>query len=476
VIAAGRRASLPWIENTGRAAHQGDAVELANGATVENLVIGPAYRGGIYGADVASAIVRGNDLSATNSSCTTGFVVQPFKLPTLVPGVGLPFASGLSNGWAAIMVDATRAGTNVVIDGNRIHDADCADGIDIRASGTARATARIERNVLTGLHQGPGQESLEGIGLQTTGTSRLTADVSGDIETDMGAASPGSGNAGLVNSDALFANSAGRSSLTAHLNRDVVVHDLGGFSSNGMELVSSNGGPRMSMTITGSTFRDITGDILEAVNLSRDAIMKLAVNHVTAAHSEFIAGPAFHQVEPGDDGDCLFELAAGAASSTAVKLTNSLLTGCVTDGLEVASVVADGIGPVTKLGFDVRNSRITGNALSNLRVATSSPVSQLDGRIQSTDLSGMPGSTPIILENIDTSGITHERLDFGGGPLGSAGGNCIYGGGLLDLADVRDNVWARHDWLGPPSPGRLLAIGGNIDSAGALAHPPPGIC
>src|SRR5205807_6202905 len=137
--------------NTSAAQHSGDAVTLANRDVVSNIVVAGAYRGGIYGSDVKRVNVHGNDLSATNTSCTTGFVVQPFVLPTLAPGVGVPFSSGLSNGWAAIMLDETHTTTSVSIDHNLVHDAGCADGIDVRASGTAKVTARVEGNALTRL-------------------------------------------------------------------------------------------------------------------------------------------------------------------------------------------------------------------------------------------------------------------------------------------------------------------------------------
>jgi hypothetical protein len=195
-------------------------------------------------------------------------------------------------------------------------------------------------------------------------------------------------------------------------------------------------------------------------------------------HSEFLAGPVFHQVEPGDDGDCLFVLGAGAASTTTVRVDHSLLTGCVTDGLEVAGTVADGSGPINKLSFDVRNSQITGNTLSNVRVANSSPVSRLEGRIERTDLSRSPG-TPVILENIDASGQTRERLDFGGGSLGSSGGNCIYGGLAGDVLDVGHNVSARDNWWGQPGGpglGRAIAVAGALDSGNPLVRAPRATC
>jgi hypothetical protein len=276
----------------------------------------------------------------------------------------------------------------------------------------------------------------------------------------------------------LFANSAGRSRLTEHVDHNTFAHGLGHLSANCFEVVSSNQGPMMNVSLSHSSCQYVVGDILEAVNLSADATMHFAIDHVRAEHSEFVAGPAFHQAEPGDDGDCLFELAAGAATTTTVKVTNSVLSGCVTDGLEVASSVDDGTGPVKELSFDVRDSQITGNMLSNLRVANSSAIDHLDGRIERTNLASTPG-TPIILENLDTAGATQERLDFGGGQLGSPGGNCIYGGAGLDIEDARHNASARGDWWGQaggPAPGRIAAAGGSIDTSQALAGPQAGTC
>jgi hypothetical protein len=470
------RRSYPRIENTQPSRHHGDAVELANGATVRNLVIGPAYRGGIYGVNVARATVRGNDVSGTNSSCTTGFLVQPFTLPTLAPGGGVPFSSGLPNGWAGIMVDVSRRRSSLRFIHNRVHDAGCADGIDIRGSGTARVSAVVTRNVATRLQQGAHQQSVLAIGMQTIGRSRLTARLSRNAESYIGSAT--AGDEGNADSEGLFANAAGRSRLTARIDHNRFAHGLGHLSANCLEVVSSSGGPSLDVTLSRSSCDHVVGDIIEAVNLSRDARMRLAVDHVRAAHSEFVAGPGFHQVEPGDDGDCLFELGSGAHSTTVVSVRNSLLTDCVTDGLEVAGSVADGTGPVDRLSFDVRDSRITGNSLSNLRVATSSPISRLDGRIAHTDLSSSPG-TPLILENVTTSGGTRARLDFGGGALGSPGGNCIFGGQSVDVEDARFSASARRDWwgrAGGPAPGRVVAAGGSVASGAPLATRPRGVC
>jgi hypothetical protein len=475
---AERPRRLPAVTNTSGAHLDGDAVRLADRTTVKNLLIEGAYRGGIYGSDVSRVTVVGNDLSGTNTSCTTGFVVQPFELPTTVPGVGIPFSSGLPNGWAAIMIDESHRAARVSVERNVVHDADCADGIDIRASGTARATARVIDNTLYRLQEGSSQQSVLAIGMQTTGHSRLDARVDGNTESYIGSATVG--DFGPADSEGLFANSAGRSKLIERADRNSFAHGLGHISANCVEDVASNGGPTMDFTLTNSTCNYVVGDVLEVDNLSAKATMAFTAKHVIAANSTFAGGIPQAQVEPGDDGDCLLEVASGAASSTNVKIRDSQLSDCAADGLGVVSNVVDGTGPVNKLGFDVENSRITENQASNLRVEDVTPIRHLDGKIQNTDLSESPGS-PVILRNLVTRGSTAALLDLGGGGLGSRGHNCILGGEPNDISTVRYNLAARHDWWGAPGgpgAGNTLAIGATIDSnsplAGADCGPVPG--
>ena len=66
-------------------------------------------------------------------------------------------------------------------------------------------------------------------------------------------------------------------------------------------------------------------------------------------------------------------------------------------------------------------------------------------------------------------------IDFGGGALGSTGGNC-FAGGVLAADVLRYAVAARGNWWGRPggpAPGRTLVLGGALDTGGALAAPPP---
>jgi hypothetical protein len=462
-------APAPKIENSSPSVNAGDAIELADGVTVSNIAVVGADRGGIYGSNVRNVSVRGNHVTATNTSCTTGFVVQPFVLPTTAPGVGVPFSSGLANGWAAIMVDETRGRASISIRSNLVKDVACGDGIDVRASGKARVEANVRRNRLTRLHQGAAQQSILAIGMQTRGTARLSAHVDRNRETYIGTASVG--DFGEADSEGLFANSAGRSHLTERATHNAFAHGLGHISANCVEVAASNGGPTMHMTLSDSTCKYVVGDILEAGNLSRNATMTFEVDHVRAAHSTFVGSTEFHQAEPGDDGDCMLEVASGASSTTIVNIHDSVFTKCVADGLGVVSNVVDGSGPVKRLGFAVENSRIADNKLSNLRVVNATPISRLDGRVEDTDLSESEG-TPVILEGLDTSGGTHPRLDLGGGSLGSRGHNCIFGGAQTDVEAVNYDLWAGHDWWGAPggpTTGRTIAAGSTIFDKAPLA-------
>jgi hypothetical protein len=458
---------LPELTNT-TAALDGDAVRLADRTSVRNLVIRAARRGGIYGADVTHVTVTGNDLSATNSSCATGFVVAPFTIPTEAPGVGVPFSSGLPNGWASIMIDASRGTHSLAITRNRVHDTDCADGIDVRASVTAVVSARIDRNVVTGLREGSGQQSVLAIGTQTTDTAQMDARLARNTETFIGSASHQ--DFGNADSEGLFANAAGRSHLTVHATHNTFAHGLGHISANCVEAVTSNGGPTLRFELSDSTCRHVVGDILEADDLSRDAHLTFTANHVIATDSTYPAGYEQAQVEPGDDGDCLLVVAAGANSTTDVAVRHSQLTNCAADGLGVVSNVIDGSGPADRVSFVVDRTRISRNAASNIRVANTTPVTHLQGWVQRSDLSYSP-ATPVIIENLDTTRTTHAVLDLGGGPLGSIGHNCILGGGQTDLTTVGYHVAARRAWWGTaggPQPGRAVGVAATIDSASPL--------
>lgn len=443
----------------------GDAVTLADDVEVSGLKITEARRGGIYGANVSGVDIHDNDITGTNTACSTGFVVQPFVLPTLVPGVGVPFESGLSNGWAAIMIDADTGKRNAFIHGNTIHDGTCADGVDVRASGVAAVTVRVQDNVVTRMKQDPRVQSVLAIGTQTRDTASLDAQITGNTETYIG--TPGLGDFGNADSEGLFANASGSSHLTVHADRNTFAHGLGHLSANCVEAVTSNGGPTIDFTLTNSTCDTVVGDILEAINASRDATIRMRIDHVIARTSTFPLAQAFAQAEPGDDGDCLLVVASGAGSTTEVTVANSLLTDCVADGIGQVANATDGTGPIKKLSVDVRNSRVTGNDLTNLRVANVTPVTRLEARFERTDLSS--AGTLLLLEALDTAKGTGAKLDIGGGSLGSSGRNCLFGGKPQSIASVGGfPVTARANWWGAPSGPPAGRVVGEVDVSSPL--------
>jgi len=139
-------ATLPQITNTSTANNSGDAVTLANGTEVANLVISGTQRGGIYGLNVGGVNVHGNDISMANLSCTVGFTVQPQNIGTYIPGSGVFNPGGVPTAWAAILIDATQGAVPVTIANNYVHDGVCNNGIDVRAMGTSQIYAKVIGN------------------------------------------------------------------------------------------------------------------------------------------------------------------------------------------------------------------------------------------------------------------------------------------------------------------------------------------
>jgi hypothetical protein len=93
-------------------------------------------------------------------------------------------------------------------------------------------------------------------------------------------------------------------------------------------------------------------------------------------------------------------------------------------------------------------------------------------KVEDTDLAdakGMMSNTPANASFEDTGATGEHVIDLGGGPLGSAGGNCL-DGGVLSAASVRYDVSARGNWWGGPV--RTAAAGGSIDSAQPLGLAP----
>lgn len=488
--------SQPRIANTSTVTNNGDAIELADGTDVENIVITTAYRGGIYGNDVIDVVVRGNDVGNFNTSGTVGFRVQPFYLNSYTAGLARggppPFGNGIGAGWAAILIDTASVTTNILIDENYVHDGFCGDGIDLRSMNTGNATAQVNRNFVTTLSQcsGTGVGTIEGIGTQVTGTGLLYASVDQNTEANTG--SP------RANMDSLFVNPAESGTLIEEIKHNLYTSGIGGASTNGMEYITSNGKPYSQLTISDSAFYNNPGDMLEEFNrgeLGSTAI--LILDHVLVDGTTISGGLPTYAIPAGgtngvplastgdNTGECLGIASVGANDVTTMVMRDSEFINCGNDGIEITSNhctnpptpgPACGTGDPHTVSVDIERSRISGSRYYNLWMNDVTPLTQLSIRVEDTDLSTSLSGVAVAFDQQPTGGTDSYAIDLGGGTLGSKGRNCIFGGAIYDLETSGYNVTAENDWWGSasgPLPGKVFATaGGSVDYTNWLTHAP----
>ena len=474
--------SVPQITNT-TTYLSGDAVQLANNTVVENLVIAGALRGGIYGQDSLGVTLSGNDISGFNTSGTTGFVVQPFCLEQYTAGVANCGPSGLPAGWAGILIDTGAGSNNISITNNYVHNGVCGDGIDIRGMNTGDINADVEYNFVTGLVQCGSVSTIEGIGTQVTGTSRLRATLFGNTEANNG--SPG------ANMDSLFVNPAEDGVLTETIDNNVYLNGMGGASTNGMEFILSNGDAKAKVAISNSLFQTNPGDMLEEFNRGgTGSRAELDLDNVIVQETTYTGGlpvygnPSGAASSPDNTGECLGIGSVGANDTTILVMTDSSFTGCDNNGIEVTNnhpTTGDGTGNPHTISLDINHSTISGSRYYNLWVNDVTPLTNLRVMVQDSDLS-VSGSGVAVAFDMQpgTGGTTSSQIDLGGGALGSAGRNCIFGGSIYNLEATGYNVSAEHNWWGtasgPPS-GTVIESepGFTIDTSKFLQQAPP-IC
>jgi len=468
-------APAPSITNTSATRLAGDGVRLADGAVVQNLRLRNTVRGSVYGKEVSGVVVTGNDVAGHNTSCSEGFLIPPFNAPTNVPGVGIPISDGLDNGWAAIMVDAEhREGGTVEVRGNRIHDAACGDGIDVRVWGTASYTASITGNRIVRLQQGEAFHSLLAIGLQTRDQGRLRAAVTGNRQADLGnAEDPNLITAG-ADSEGVFVNAVGPSWIDVRIDRNTYTNarGLGGFSANGLEMVTMGSGSRARVVVTDSTFSGSPGDVIEEGALGTDAHLEMELHRVRAERS---TGVGNTYLLPFNNGDCLLAGSLGARNHVRLKVRDSVLADCSNNGLSVGSNVVNGTGPTASIEVDVARTRITGNRGGNLGIRNFTDLDRLRVKVQQSDLAGSEslGSAIADVAAETLAPVGSSVIDLGGGALGSTGGNCVRGG-LFAVDVVGFDVALRRAWWGAasgPGPLRTLVLG-TLDTADWLETEP----
>ncbi len=478
VMVSSGASSLPQITNTTTYLN-GDAIELASNTVVENLVIvGPA-RGGIYGQNALNVTIRGNDISGFNTSGAPGFVVQPFFSSSYIEGGGTYLESGINAGWAAILLDTDSGSSSVAVSNNYIHDGACGDGIDIRGMNTGDVTAQVTFNYITRLVQCSSVGTIEGIGTQVTGTSHMRAVLVGNTEANTG--SPG------ANMDSLFVDPAESGSLTETIDQNVYMNGIGGASTNGFEYIVSNGDGTSSVTISNSYFENNPGDMLQELNFAGEAAKAtLILDNVTVVQTTIGRGNPAYAMPPGtltgatNTGDCLDIVSNGFNDTTTFQMIDSSFTGCDNNGIEVLSNQATGNGPagnIHTIAMDIRNSTSSGAQFYNLWVNVVSPLTHLSVKVQDSDLSVSASGVAAAFDLQPTGTTTNYAIDLGGGALGSAGRNCIFGGALYNLEATGYNVSAEHNWWGtasgPPSGSVIESEPGfAIDTSKFLQRPP----
>jgi hypothetical protein len=465
VVRRAEHAAAPTLTNTTRRL-DGDAVRLADRAVVRNLRIRGTRRGGVFGRDVTRVTITGNDIAGHNRSCAPGFHIPPFQVPTLVTGLGIPISHGLQNGWAGIMLDATRGSAKVGVHRNRVHDARCGDGIDVRALGPAALSARIGGNEVHDLAQGPELTSVLAIGLQARDGGRLEAELDDNRQHALGGADDVPLLVGGADYEGLFVNVAdrGRAAVRVTRNRFDGARGRGGFSANGLELVSMGDGAAADLDVRDSTFVGSTGDVLEQLALGTNGTLRMRLERVVARDSTGHLGSGFGDtvVIPGNNADCVIAASGGAGNVVDLDVRDSAFTGCANNGLTFGSSVANGTGATRSMRLDVRGTRIAGNHGGNLRIGHLSDIGDVAVRVADSDLSGSRGngSSPANLVVEHLAAVRRSRIDLGGGPLGSPGGNCLHAG--LAALIVGAEVDAAGNWWGDPAGpalGRALSLG-----------------
>ncbi|MBF6327686.1 hypothetical protein [Nocardia transvalensis] len=452
VIGAPAGAALPRLTNT-TAGHDGDAVVLAPGSEVRNLVIAGARRGGIYGVDAVGAVVSGNDVAGTNGSCVDGFHIGPFTIPPAI-AVGAtapptPALISLNNGWAAIMTDFSAATGTVRIEHNLVHDTACGDGIDLRAFGTSTITAELVGNDVRNINLGLAKLSVIAMGVQATDSARLTARLDGNSQTHIAAPDTSPLNA-AADSEGVFVNPLGRAYLDVAITGNRFHNGDGNFSANGLEYVTTSGTPDSRVTVRDSSFDTVVGDIIENYNLSTDgAQQSLTLDNVQAHRSRFPGAP-LSSVVPVNLGTCLVTTNFGRTGRTHLDVANSAFGDCSADGIGLVAFTPTGPEPSTAaLTFDIRDTTVDGTAAHALNILNIGDTATLRGSVARSTFTGAADT----LVHVSHRGgrIADATVDFGGGTLSSPGLNCFTTDRRhLDVSGI--TVAAHNNWWGRAEP------------------------
>ena len=144
-------------------------------------------------------------------------------------------------------------------------------------------------------------------------------------------------------------------------------------------------------------------------------------------------------------------------------------------GVTSGSLSPNPVAPDGLLQAEISNSVFRDNANSNLVIAVIAPLRELSFKVENSDFS-RAGSSAVLMRKTATGSVEQSRIDFGGGALGSTGGNCILGGVPFDVrsegfaAGMRGNWWGQ---AGGPNPEKISeSASGSLDLATPLGTAP----
>jgi len=467
--------SLPRITNTSTTNNSGDAVTLANGTEVANLVISGTQRGGIYGLNAGGISVHGNDISMANLGCSVGFTVQPQNIGTYVPGQGVFNPGGVPTAWAAILIDATQGSLPVTIANNYVHDGVCNNGIDVRAMGTSQIFAKVVGNGVFRLTQDPSKSGVHAVSMQAIDTATATAFINNSTSSDLGNVN--------ANPEGFFGNTAGSGVLHLTYDHVAAINMIGGSSANSAEYLASTGNGAQFIAMRDSVFRINPGDALQFLNGAPDGRMSITLDNVIVDGTTQRTGLPAYAIPPGtntsasNQGNCLFARQIGGGGRTDLTIRNSAFSNCDRAGVEVLNNSAFfGVGTFASMTVDIDSTTITGSRFYNLWFSNLTALGQLGVRVQNSNLSTSRSGVAVAFNQPPPATTQNVVVDMGGGELGSVGGNCIYGGAIYDLLTSGYNVAAEHNWWGSaagPAPGKVIASAGStIDASSPLTTVP----
>lgn len=183
----------------------------------------------------------------------------------------------------------------------------------------------------------------------------------------------------------------------------------------------------------------------------------------------------------------------GTGNTTILRIRDSHFSGC-NNGLSILSGVnlmsnllggvttqqppADLLGADGLMDIEISNTRFVDNAASNIVLGVIAGLRELKLKVESSDFS-RGGENAVALRKVYLGEVENATIDFGGGALGSAGGNCILDAGTHDVLSEGFAASLQLNWWGQasgPDPARLSAASADSLNTHFPLATAPAIC